>query len=56
MIPFETSNQLYFIMPGLAVVSKWLESFRDFPLRQRPAKSNIDDVVRQFSEVPSGKK
>jgi arylsulfatase A-like enzyme len=55
MIPFETSNQLYFIAPGYAVVTKWLESFRDFPLRQRPAKSNIDDVVRQFSELPSGK-
>jgi hypothetical protein len=55
MIPFETSNQLYFIAPGYAVVTNWLESFRDFPLRQRPAKTNIDDVVRQFSELPSGK-
>ena len=46
MIPFETSNQVYFIAPCLAVVSMWLESFRDFPVRQRPAKSNIDDIVR----------
>jgi arylsulfatase A-like enzyme len=34
---FETSNQLYFIVPAQAVVSKWLETFKEFPSRQRPA-------------------
>ena len=28
-MPFETSQQLYFIAPGQALVARWLESFKD---------------------------
>ena len=48
-MPFETSNQLYFIIPGQVVVSKWLESFKEFPPRQRPASYNIDDILRKLT-------
>src|SRR5262245_19961182 len=44
--PFETSNQMYFIEPGRAVVAKWMESFKEFPPRQKPAKYNVDEVAR----------
>jgi arylsulfatase len=56
IMTIETSNQLYFIAPGQAVVAKWLDSFKEFPPRQRPATWNIDEVMRKFSETPSGGK
>lgn len=44
-MPFETSNQLYFTVPGQAAVAKWLSSFKEFPPRQKPASFNIDAVM-----------
>jgi arylsulfatase len=48
-LPFETSNQLYFIVPGQVIVAKWLESFKEFPPRQRPASYNIDEVMQKLT-------
>jgi arylsulfatase A-like enzyme len=52
--PFETSNQLYFTVPGQAVVAKWLESFKEFPPRQKPASFNIDEVIRTMEDASRG--
>jgi arylsulfatase len=52
-LPFETSNQLYFIVPGQVVVARWLESFKEFPPRQKPASYNLDEVMRKMT-TPQG--
>ena len=45
---FLTANQLYFIVPGQAVVARWLGTFKDFPPRQKPASFNVDDVLEKI--------
>jgi arylsulfatase len=59
--PFErgTESQLYpewfmhrifLFVPAQAYVAKWLESFKEFPIRQKPASFNLDEVMRKLSE------
>ena len=48
---FQTSNQLYFIVPAQAVVARWLESFKEFPPRQKSASFNVDDVVEKIMDA-----
>ena len=40
----------FVIVPAQAVVAKWLESFKEFPIRQKPASFNLDEVMRKLSE------
>ena len=37
------------LMQGFA--AQWLESFKEFPPRQKPASFNLDDVMRKMSEL-----
>ncbi len=32
-----------------AVVAQWLQSFKEFPMRQKPASFNLDEVMRKLS-------
>ncbi len=59
--PFErsTDSQLYaewfmhrvfLFVPAQAAVGQWLQSFKEFPIRQRPASFNVDEVMRTLSE------
>jgi len=50
---FLTANQLYFIVPGQAVVAKWLGTFREFPPRQKPSSFNVDDVLEKVMNAAS---
>jgi hypothetical protein len=50
-MPFQTSNQLFFIVPAQAVVARWLSTFKDFPPRQKPSSFNVDDVVRKLADA-----
>jgi arylsulfatase A-like enzyme len=43
-------ERAFLIVPSQAVVGKWLESFKEFPVRQKPASFNLDDVMRKLSE------
>ena len=54
MMPLETSNQLYFIVPCQAVVGKLLETFKEFPPRQKPSSFNVDAVVEKLTAVGGG--
>jgi arylsulfatase len=58
--PFErgTESQLYadwfmhrpfLIVPAQAYVARWIESFKEFPIRQKPASFNLDEVMRKLS-------
>ncbi len=32
-----------------ALVAQWLQSFKEFPIRQKPASFNLDEVMRKLS-------
>ena len=34
---------------AVALVSQWLQSFKEFPVRQKPASFNLDEVMRKIS-------
>jgi arylsulfatase A-like enzyme len=38
----------FVMVPAQANAAKWLESFKEFPIRQKPAAFNLDRVVEQF--------
>jgi arylsulfatase A-like enzyme len=44
----------FVIVPAQAVVAKWLESFKEYPIRQKPASFNLDEVMRKLSEPGKG--
>lgn len=42
------------IAPTQAIATRFLETFREFPPRQKPAAFNLDDVMRRLQEAPMG--
>ncbi len=46
-------DRSFVIVPTQALVARWLESFRDFPIRQKPASFNLDDVMAKLSQQKS---
>ena len=43
----------FVIVPAQAVVASWIQSFKEFPIRQKPASFNIDQVMEQLN-TPQG--
>ena len=43
-------HHAYINYGAVALVSQWLQSFKEFPIRQKPASFNLDDVMRELSE------
>jgi arylsulfatase len=37
------------IVPAQAMVAQWLDSFKEFPIRQKPASFNLDEVMQKMS-------
>jgi arylsulfatase len=37
------------LVPAQAVVAQWLESFKEFPIRQKPATFNLDQVMEKLT-------
>jgi arylsulfatase A-like enzyme len=48
-------HHAYTMYAATAIVGNWLQSFREFPPRQKPASFNLDEVMRKMSE-PQGSK
>jgi len=46
-------DRTYLLVPAVAIVSQFLETFRDFPPRQTPASFTIDQVMEKLT-APSG--
>jgi arylsulfatase len=44
----------FVIVPAQAVVGKWLESFKEYPIRQKPASFNLDEVMSKLQEAGKG--
>jgi arylsulfatase len=36
------------------VVGQWLASFKDFPVRQKPASFNLDEVMQKLTSASQG--
>jgi arylsulfatase len=57
--PFETGDEalfygkwsadrLFLLVPAQKIVGEWLESFKEFPIRQKPASFSVDDVMEKL--------
>jgi arylsulfatase len=44
------AHRMFLIVPSQAIVARWLSSFKEFPIRQKPASFNLDEVMRKLSE------
>jgi len=42
-------HRAFAFVPAHAIVAKFLESFKEYPIRQRPASFNLDEVMRKLS-------
>jgi arylsulfatase A-like enzyme len=42
-------DRVFLLVPAQAFVGQWLQSFAQFPPRQRPASFNLDDVIKKLS-------
>jgi hypothetical protein len=38
-------------VPAQVIAAKWLDTFRQYPIRQNPASFNLDEVMRKLSEA-----
>jgi hypothetical protein len=47
-------HRAFLIVPAQAAVAQWLESFKDFPVRQKPASFNLDAVMQNLSKPAQG--
>jgi arylsulfatase len=43
------AHRIFLIVPAQAIVAKWLESFKDYPIRQRPASFSLDEVMKKLT-------
>jgi arylsulfatase A-like enzyme len=43
-------NHVYLLVPAQAFVGEFLQTFRDYPQRQKAASFNLDDVLRKLQE------
>ena len=47
------ADRAFLMVPAQAMVSKWMESFKEFPIRQKPASFNLDDVMTKLQTAPA---
>jgi arylsulfatase A-like enzyme len=45
------ADRMFYIVPAQAIAAQWLQSFKDFPMRQRPASFNLDEVMATLSQT-----
>ena len=49
------ADRAFLIVPTQAVVSVWLDSFKEYPIRQKPASFNLDGVMEKLTTPAGGK-
>jgi arylsulfatase A-like enzyme len=47
-------DRIFLLVPAQAFVARWLESFRDFPPRQKPGSFSLDQVMEQLTTGGTG--
>jgi arylsulfatase A-like enzyme len=50
------AERLFLLVPATAFVARWLESFKEFPPRQKPASFSIDQVMEKLTAPAAGAK
>ena len=48
--PDWVAARIFLIVPAQAYVAQWVQSFKEFPPRQKPASFNLDEVMQKLSE------
>jgi hypothetical protein len=43
-------DRVFALVPAQAFVAQWLESFKEFPPRQKPASFSIEQVMQKLQE------
>jgi len=46
-------DRVYLLLPGSAFVAKHLESYQEFPPRQKPGSFNLDRVLESLQKSPT---
>jgi len=41
-------DRAFLLVPAQAIIAKWLESFKEFPIRQKPASFSVEEVVEKM--------
>lgn len=47
------ADRMFVLVPAQAYVVNWLQSFKEFPPRQKPASFGIDQVMEKLTQ-PAG--
>jgi arylsulfatase len=47
-------EHMFMIAPAAGYVGNWMQSFRDFPPRQKPGSFNLDRVMEAVTVTPGG--
>jgi arylsulfatase len=42
-------DRTFLVVPSQAIVGQWLATFKEFPIRQKPASFNLDEVMQKLS-------
>ena len=50
------AERAYLLVPSQAIVGQWLASFKEFPIRQKPASFNLERVMEQLTAPTAGSK
>jgi arylsulfatase A-like enzyme len=45
------AEHMFLIVPAQAIAAKWLESFKDFPPRQKPASFSLNEVMEKMQRA-----
>jgi arylsulfatase len=49
------AHRMFLLVPAQAVVGQWLESFKDFPPRTKPASFSVSDVMDKLTAATANK-
>jgi arylsulfatase len=50
----EMAERAFLIVPAQAIAAKWLDSFKEFPPRQKPASFSLSEVMDKMTAAHSG--
>jgi arylsulfatase A-like enzyme len=43
-----SADRMFLFIPAQEIIGKWLETLKEFPIRQRPSSFSVDEVVQQL--------
>ncbi len=47
------ADRTFLLVPAQTLVAKWLSSFKEFPMRQKPASFSLDAVMTKIQASPA---